>query len=59
MIWHIKRVILSAIFNFITIKLFRRDAGILWPNAFNQFKNSFVEFVIVHSQEDISRMGTN
>lgn len=55
MIWHLKEVILSAIFNFITIKLFQRDAGSLWPKALNQFKNSYVEFVIVHSQEDISQ----
>lgn len=59
MIWHLKGVILSAIFNFITIKLFWRRAGSLWPNALNQFENSYVEFVTVHSQEDISTMGTN
>lgn len=59
MIWHLKGVILSAMFNFITIKLFQRDAGSLWSNALNQIKNSYVEFVIVHSQEDISTMGTN
>lgn len=59
MIWHVKGVILSAIFNFITIKLFQKDAGGLWPGALNQFENSFVEFVTVHSQEEISAMGTN
>lgn len=47
MIWHVRRVILSAIFNFITIKLFQRDAGGLWPGALNQFENSYVELVIV------------
>lgn len=57
--WHLKGVILSAIFNFITITLFQREDGSLWPSTLNQFKNSYVVFVIVHSQEEISTVGSN